>query len=360
MRMSAPKRTHSDLPRRMVRRVRTNRRGLAREYFFYEHPRDAAGKRKLTPLGSDLALAKIQWAALEGKPRTEAPLAADEKSLAGIHARHLAWANDRSKSGLTPRTLADREKYWGKLEPVFGGMPIDALQPAHMLQYFDRRSSQVSGKKELKYLSVVCNWARARGYMTAPNPLAGILRQMKVKERRDIYVSDADLARVYQHAGPVVRDALDLAYITGQRPADVRKMRWDHVRDGAIEIQQGKTGAKLRIEIAGELATLLDRIRARGVVGMTLLADPKGQPLKQFGYFRSQFDRARAAAEAEALANKEPFTRFQLRDLRAKTATDSESMASARKLLGHSTEAMTADYVRERRGERVSALRRKG
>jgi integrase len=360
MPMAAPKLTHSDLPRRMVRRVRANKRGLVREYFFYEHPRDSAGKRKLTPLGSDLTQAKLKWAELEGKPRAEAPLAADEKSLAGIHALHLKWAEDRSKSRLSPRTLEDRAKYWKKLAPVFGAVPIDALQPAHMLQYFDKRSSQVSGKKELKYLSVVCNWARARGYMTAPNPLAGILRQMKVNEGRDIYVSDADLARVYKHAGPIVRDVLDLAYLTGQRPADARRMRWDQVRDGAIEIQQGKTGAKLRIEVAGELAALLERIRARGVVGMTILADPKGQPLKQFGYFRSQFDAARDAAEAEALANKEPFTRFQLRDLRAKTASDSESMASARRLLGHSTEAMTADYVRERRGEIVPALRRKG
>ena len=360
MRMAAPKVTHSDLPRRMVRRLRTNKRGQVREYFFYAHPRDAAGKRKLTPLGTDLTQAKLQWAALEGKPRAEAPLAADEKSLAGVHARHLAWAQDRSKSGLTPRTLDDRAKYWKKLEPVFGAMPIDAIKPEHMLRYFDKRSSQVSGKKELKYLSVVFNWARARGYMAAANPLAGILRQMKVKEARDIYVSDADLARVYRHAGPIVRDVLDLAYLTGQRPADARRMRWDQVRDGAIEIQQGKTGAKLRIEVAGELATLLERIRARGVVGMTILADPKGQPLKQFGYFRSQFDAARDAAEAEALAHKEPFTRFQLRDLRAKTATDSESIAAARKLLGHTTEAMTAEYVRERRGERVQALRRKG
>lgn len=360
MPMAAPKLAHSDLPRRMVRRVRANQRGVVREYFFYEHPRDPAGKRKLTPLGSDLTKAKIRWAELEGKPRAEAPLAADERSVTGVHTRYLKWAENRAKSGLSVRTLADRAKYWAKLEPVFGAATLDALRPEHMLRYFDDRSSQVTGKKELKYLSVVFNWARARGYMTAGNPLAGILRQMKVHESRDIYVSDADLARVYAHAGPVVRDALDLAYLTGQRPADVRRMRWDHIRDGALEVQQGKTRAKLRIEVAGELATLIERIKARGIVGMTILADPSGQPLKQFGYFRSQFDKARDAAEAEALSKGEPWTRFQLRDLRAKTASDSESMASARKLLGHSTEAMTADYVRERRGEIVQALRRKG
>ena len=84
------------------------------------------------------------------------------------------------------------------------------------------------------------------------------------------------------------------------------------------------------------------------MVGLHLLLDPCGQPLKEFGWARSEFDRARIAAGVD----------WQLRDLHAKTATDSDNMSQARKLLGHSTETMTASYVRRHAGEKVEPLRR--
>jgi integrase len=125
---------------------------------------------------------------------------------------------------------------------------------------------------------------------------------------------------VYECASPVIRDAIDLAYLTAQRPSDVLRMRWDHIKDGSLCVEQGKTKSRLQINIVGEFAALLDRIKTRGIVGMTILADPKGQALKQYGYFRSQFKIARDKAEKRAAELGMPFTRFQFRDLRAKSA----------------------------------------
>ena len=42
-----------------------------------------------------------------------------------------------------------------------------------------------------------------------------------------LYMTAEMLALVYDCAAPVIQDAIDLAYLTGQRPADVLKMRWD-------------------------------------------------------------------------------------------------------------------------------------
>ena len=92
---------------------------------------------------------------------------------------------------------------------------------------------------------------------------------------------------------------------------------------------------------------------------MTILADPSGQPLRPFGYFRSHFDKARKAAEKKAQELGVEFFPFQFRDLRAKAASDIESMSTARKLLGHTTESMTRDYVRARVGEKVTPIQRK-
>jgi integrase len=338
----------------MVRRVRENKRGAV-EYFFYERLVD--GKRTFTPLGKDLLAAKIKWLELE-RTSTSSILTSDERSLATVYLRYFEWASDKRQSHLSDRTLQDRRKYWKQLEPVYGKTRMDDFKPEYFMLYFDRRSAKSSAKKELKFLSVIFNWARARGFMKLANPLAGIIRQMKIKEGRDIYVTDEMLALVYDCAVPVIQDAIDLAYLTGQRPADVLRMRWDQVRDGSVWVEQGKTKARLQIAIEGELAKLIDRIKSRGIVGMTLLADPKGQQLKPFGYFRSQFDKARDLAEQRAAELGIEFTRFQFKDLRAKSASDMETMANARKLLGHSTESMTAKYVRTRVGERVSPIQR--
>lgn len=54
--------------------------------------------------------------------------------------------------------------------------------------------------------------------------------------------------------------------LTGQRPADVLKIKRTDVRDGALWIVQNKT--KWAIEITGELAALIERINAWPLAGV--------------------------------------------------------------------------------------------
>nr|WP_081498101.1 tyrosine-type recombinase/integrase [Pseudomonas sp. GM74] len=56
---------------------------------------------------------------------------------------------------------------------------------------------------------------------------------------------------------------MDLAYRTGQRVTDTRLLDERDVRDDQIRVLQGKTNAKRRIEITGELKVLIDRIMSR-------------------------------------------------------------------------------------------------
>jgi integrase len=79
-----------------------------------------------------------------------------------------------------------------------------------------------------------------------------------------------------------LQDAMDLNYLTGQRPADVLKMRLADIRDGALEVQQNKTNKKLRILLDDAqgartaLGQLVDRIknRERKVSSLYLVATP--------------------------------------------------------------------------------------
>ena len=135
---------------------------------------------------------------------------------------------------------------------------------------------------------------------------------------------------------------MDLAYLTGQRPADLLKLSRGDIRDGMLWFTQNKTGKKLRINIVGELATLIERITGRQHSvkgGDALLQDGSGQRLT-YGALRTRFDKARKAAGVD----------FQFRDIRAKTATDTDDLARSQQLLGHKTRAMTEHYTRNRKG----------
>lgn len=60
------------------------------------------------------------------------------------------------------------------------------------------------------------------------------------------------------------RDAMDLAYLPGQRPQDTLVGYDKHdIRENVLLIGQGKTGKKLRMEVTGELKAVIERIWAR-------------------------------------------------------------------------------------------------
>jgi len=90
------------------------------------------------------------------------------------------------------------------------------------------------------------------------------------------------------------------------------------IKNRHIWITQQKTKAKRRIEIAGELKSLIERIMARKVGhkirSTRLIVCEDGSPMT-YAKLRSRFDAARAKAGIDKSA-------FQMRDLRAKAGTD--------------------------------------
>ena len=354
-----PKLKHRELPPRMTVRTWQTKRGRQTAYY-YEHPRDESGKRRAEALGTNLAAAKRRWAEIEGHP-----IRIDSGTLEDVYTRYMKWANQRQVSNLEPRTIHDREQYWKNLK-IYAACPVNELRSKFALDYFEARSSKVSAKKELKFLSLMCNWARARGLMKASNPFTGVLRELKVDEARDIYVTDAQLALVYKHAPQVVRDVLDLAELCTLRPCECWGITWADERDNALHIQLPKTAKRglrtKRVTVDGELSEFLERIKARPVVGRTILADRKGQPLTPFGTFRYHFDKARKAAAAEAKRRGLKWQDFQFRDIRAKAVTDRtevEGLESARMAAGHTTQNQTRAYNRARQGEKTTPTRRR-
>lgn len=295
--------------------------------------------RVWTKLSSDRAEALRLWAQREGVKED------DSTRLFSVIARRYMREVMPTKAASTRR---DNEKEMANLLRVFGHVPVDFIAPMHIREYLDIRgqTAKVRANREKALFSHIFNKAREWGYTATPNPCQGV---KGFKETgRDRYVTNDEFEKVKAHAHFTVADAMDLALLTGQRPADVLKIKRTDIRDGALWIVQNKTGARLGIEITGELAAVIERInsRPRSAISTFLIQDEKGQPLSQYA-MRSRFDKARDLAKVS----------FQFRDLRAKAATDTGDLAHSQKLLAHKKREMTEHYVKQRIGERVRPLR---
>jgi integrase len=296
--------------------------------------------RKWTALGKDLNQARLKWAELESDVIQE-----EDKTFSIVASRYLKEILPKLK----PHTQRDYTQYAALLVAVFGHISIEKIRPRDIADYVRHRgeSSEVRANREKALFSTIFNHARAWGYTDSTNPCIGI-KGFKEKPR-DRYVSDDEYQAVWELAHPTVQDAMDLALCTGQRPADVLKIVVADIADGNLSIAQNKTGKKLRIAIEGELKDVITRILAkpRDKVNQALLQDPSGQRLTYFA-LRSRFDKAREKAGVS----------FQIRDLRAKAATDTNDLAHAQRLLGHKNRTTTEIYTRDRKGDLVKPLKR--
>ena len=142
-------------------------------------------------------------------------------------------------------------------------MTLEQIQQINVRQYMDWRGTKAKtwANREKALLSHIWNKAREWGYTDKPNPCTGIKGHKETG--REVYVEDQDYKKLWEAASAPLRDAMDLAYLTGQRPSDVLRMSETEIRDGVLVLTQAKTKKKLRIAVTGELAQVIARIRSR-------------------------------------------------------------------------------------------------
>jgi len=269
--------------------------------------------------------------------------------------------NEKYALSSVPKLAANTAKSYRSdikhLLEAFGTAPLDQIKPVHIRQFLDGHSDKKTTANRCKRLfSTMWNQARGWGYTDLPNPCEGI-KGHKLK-KRTYYITDATFLAVRAQAAAPLRDALDLAYLTGQRPGDAVDMTVRDIIDGHLVIDQNKTGKPLRIAVVGELKDLLDRIQERKngykILTDALLVNSHGKRLT-LPALRYQFDQARKAARAELPDAAKEIAQFRFGELRAKAADDTSDLRgeqAASDLLGHDNVRTTQRHYL-RRGKRV-------
>lgn len=285
------------------------------------------------PLGADRDNALKEWVKLEKGnvgPRLLPEIAAlFRKEVFG----HLAAS-----------TQDHYETALENLEGVFAAFTLEAIEPKHVKKYIRERSKKGAALFEKRVLSALYAWARGEGHTAAPNPCAGVKFTAAEKRgfekigKRMRYVTDAEYDDVYGRADELLRDAMDLALYTGQRPGDILAARRQDIVEGVLWFTQQKTSTRLGIAVEEDFKPVLERIltRPRKVPSMYLIADARGQRVR-LGALQRRFAQARGSA-----------VDWQFRDIRAKAATDSPDLKRAQALLGHKNETTTIIYRRQK------------
>lgn len=330
---------NNNLPPHMRKRVKPS----GKTYYYFD---TGEKPRREIPLGDDYILALKKYADLHVMAAPK-----HEPTMADVIKRYRAEEIPKKAVNTIRVQTADLKH----LESYFctPPAPLESLEPQHIHKFLQSRKDKPTTANRCKRLfSAMWNMARAWGYTNKANPCTGIAGFSLGK--REVYITDAVLKAVKACASEPLKDALDLAYLTGQRPADALRMRNENIADGYLLVDQGKTQKKLRISITGQLAELLGKIIVRKaqhkIIHGQLLMNRDGMPLTK-AVMRKHFEAARIKAAENNPELAEEIKAFWFYDLRAKAADDTASdrgEMAASNLLGHDSVRTTQRHYLRR------------
>lgn len=272
-------------------------------------------------------------------------------------------------SKLAPKTRRNRIQEWSVLEPTFGHVAPEDVEPHHAWRYWRERGETEGARHEVRCLSALLTYARQVGARKAPNPCFGL--QFPAAGPRTRYVTDAEFWAVRDLAGQMpgyamVGYAVELALLTGMSQIDILKLERRQLLADGIIFDRSKTQQPQLIEWNDELRTLVyDKIlKERPQFRQALICKTKGKPGRPYSSqgFESMWQRVMT----RALGVKNPdgtwkhapviAERFTFHDLRAKSLSDARSLEEAQKRGGHADSKITQRVYR-RLPKRAPALK---
>ncbi|RLM27703.1 integrase [Brenneria salicis ATCC 15712 = DSM 30166] len=205
--------------------------------------------------------------------------------------------------------------------------------------------SKTQANREKAFMSRVFRWGYERG-LCKGNPCKGVKQFKEVA--LDRYVTDEEYNALYSVAAPVVKVAMEIAYLCLSRQGDVLSLTEGQILEQGIFIAQGKTGAK-------QIKAWTDRLRAAvnnarslpikpGISSMYLIHQATGGRYTRDG-FNSRWQQAK---EDAAAAFPHLSFDFTFHDLKAKGVSDLDgTLAEKQAISGHMTISQTARYDRK-------------
>lgn len=350
------------------KRTRPENRGLPARWrhrhgaFFYDVPTHLRhlwdGKREYR-LGTSLPEAYRVWA-------TRLELHNDVRNVGQLLERYALEVVPMK----APRTQAGNARAITRLKAVFGEMRIRDFKPIHAYQYRDKRgkNAPTTANRELEVLSHAFTKAIEWGYREDHPMIEGKFRKLSTPPRTR-YVEDSEIVEALSliprrkrgslHA---VRAYIKIKLLTGLRRGDLLRLKMSDLKDDGIHVEPHKTakttGKRLIIEWTDALRHAVEDAKAARPVdiGPLLFCTKDGDCYVKENGTVNAWESMWGRFMDRVLAETKVSERFTEHDLRAKCASDAESLAHAQQLLAHADSA-TTNRIYRRKPERVKPIR---
>lgn len=328
--------------------------------YYYQVPpgQEAAWDgKKLFRLGTTLADAYTVWA-------DRLRYAQDAKTIAQLLDRYALEVIP--KKAVT--TQAQNRSAIQPIRTAFGALGLSDIKPRHVYQYVDKAGGKTGAKREIEVLSHALTKAVEWGYIDR-HPFKGEVR-LQGEKARTRYVEDWEVVeclslKPLRKAGSVLaaQAYIRIKLLTGMRRGDMLRLTMSDLKDDGIHIQPAKTerttGKRLIIEWSEELRAAVALAKAARPMKLSpfVFCNRDGE-----GYIDEKTGRAGGWESlwrnfiARVMKETKVTDHFTEHDLRAKCASDAETLEHARQLLAHADGKIT-ERVYRRRPEVVKPLR---
>lgn len=265
---------------------------------------------------------------------------------------------------LAKKTFVEQEHRLALLGERFGSAQIARVQTLEIAEFLTEYEDAGKARTQQAYRSLLLDFfreAQAKGWVNS-NPVE-VTRAAKAEVQRERLTLDV-FTLIYEElkqAPPWAQRAVELGLLIGQRREDISKLQFkEHVKDGYLWIDQGKTGNKVKIPlkltldaVGLSLESVIAKCRDK-VVSKYLIHEVKTDSKTWAGdkiyppRITTAFKLARdAAATKHGLKwTGTPPTFHELRSL-AKRLYDAQGV-NTKALLGHKGDKMAALYADSR------------
>ncbi len=310
-----------------------DRHGKLRFYF-----RRAGYKRVALPgLPGSREFMEAYQAALNGQPL---PIAAAHTAPGSMGALAASWFLSAEWKQLGPASQRNYRRIVERFLAEHGAKPLAKLEPRHIREIVSAKAeTPAAANRLLSILRLMLRHAVDHG-LSADDPSVGVRRVRYRKGGFTAWTED-DIAAFQARwpGGTRARLALDLLLYTGQRRSDVIRMGRQHVRGGAIEVRQQKTGARLTLPVHPALRASLDACPGDH---LTFLMTEAGKPFASGNAFYNCFKGCILAAGLATDLAPHGLRKATARRLADAGCTTQDIMA----VTGHTTLAEVERYTR--------------
>lgn len=229
----------------------------------------------------------------------------------------IAWAVHTYRQSQRFRKLSNSTKdayeYWlERLTKTVGHRHLSDLTPKSVGAIIDAIPSHGRKTHCKAVLSAIAR-VGIKNWIIQANPVQAV--EIEGSKKRSVVWSDDEITRFLEAcegepSGEAIALGFQIMRWTGQRPSDVRALRWNDYDGKTIRLRQIKTDAFVEVPVMGPLRQVLEAAKAKRT-GVFVVAKKTGKPMTKAGWtFRFR-----------AIADKAGLQHLQARDLRRTLAT---------------------------------------